>query len=107
MFRRSIGSFIIGMLLFFLTGCVVETVPVPVEAPPLTPPAQVEIIPTSPGPAYIWVPGHWAWRGPRRGYVWLPGHWTLPVQPGYVWELGHWEPGPSGYLWIEGRWRVR
>ncbi len=92
--------------LLVLAGCVVAD-PVVVRTPPPVPPPQVEGVPAAPGPAYVWVPGHWAWRGPYRGYVWIGGHYATPVQPGYVWVPGAWAPGPSGYVWVEGHWRLR
>ncbi len=105
MSNRWVSSLMTGTLLLFFTGCVVA--PAAVESPPPTPPAQAEVAPPTPGPAYVWVPGHWAWRGPYRGYVWIPGHWTIPGQAGYMWVPGHWERGPGGYLWVEGHWRAR
>ena len=39
-----------------------------------------EVAPPRPGPEYVWVPGHWAWRGRDLGYVWLPGRWVLPAR---------------------------
>jgi len=70
-------------------------------------PAQVEVAPPAPGPTSVWVPGHWAWRGPRYGYVWVPGRYAVPVQPGYVWVPAHWAPAPGGYVWVQGHWRLR
>ncbi len=88
-----------------VAGCYVAT-PV-VQAPPPAPAPQAEIVPPSPGPAYVWVGGHWAWRGPRRGYVWIPGYYAVPVQPGWVWVPGYWAPSGGGYVWVEGHWRIR
>jgi len=96
---------VVGLL---LAGCyVVPAQPPVVQAPPPAPAPPVEVVPATPGPAYVWAGGYWAWRGPRRGYVWVPGRWVVPVQPGYVWVPGYWAPGPSGYVWIEGHWRAR
>jgi hypothetical protein len=56
--------------------------PVPsAPAPPTTstiieqapPPAQVEVVPISPGPSYYWVPGYWSWNG---GWIWVGGRWA-------------------------------
>jgi len=73
--------------------------------------------PGAPGPAYHWVPGHWAWRGQ---WVWIRGHYvpgavpampraiveTVPVSPGpgWYWVRGHyvWERG--GWAWHRGVW---
>jgi hypothetical protein len=102
-----------------LSGCIVRdtgVVRVPAGPPPLavvvrtpppTPPPQVEVITSQPGPAHVWVPGHWAWRGPDHGYVWLPGHWAIPQTPHHVWLPGHWAPQAGGSVWVEGQWRPR
>jgi hypothetical protein len=29
----------------------------------------------APGPAYVWVGGHWNWRAPIHQHVWVPGVW--------------------------------
>ena len=96
------GMLTVGLL---LAGCVVAPGPVIVRTPPPAPPPQVEVVTVQPGPAYMWVAGHWAWR--RGGYVWVPGHWAVPAGPNYVWAPGHWAPHAHGHIWIEGRWRVR
>ncbi len=94
-----------GALALWLAGCVVEPRAV-IAQPPPPPPAPTETVPVAPGPAYVWVPGHWAWRGPHRGYVWVPGRYLVPAQPGYVWVPGRWAPGPAGWVWVEGHWQV-
>jgi hypothetical protein len=85
-------------------GCIVRA-PVVVKAPPPPPAVQAEVAPPQPGPAYVWLPGHWAWR--RGAYVWAPGHWAIPEAPGYVWIPGRWVPRGGGYAWVEGHWRAR
>ncbi len=102
----SIRQMLCGVLLFAAAGCAVYE-PAMVATPPPLPAPRVEVMPAQPGPAYVWVAGHWAWRGPRRGYVWVPGYWAVPHAPGYVWEPGYWAPRPGGYVWIEGHWRLR
>jgi hypothetical protein len=101
--RRSLLLFGIGIL---LGGCVVAVEPEVVAGPPPLPPPRVEAVPVQPGPTYVWVPGHWAWR-PRVGYVWAPGHWAVPMRPGYVWVPGTWVPRGHGHVWVEGHWRLR
>ena len=103
---RWITRAVLGAALWLLAGCYVAPPP-PVATPPLAPPPQTEVVPVAPAPCYVWVGGHWAWRGPRRGYVWVPGYYAVPAQPGYVWVPGHWAPGPGGYVWIEGHWQGR
>jgi len=86
-----------------LTGCIVAE-PVVVRTPPQPPPPQVEVVPVQPGPAHVWVQGHWVWR--HGGYVWQPGFWE-PVRANHVWVPGYWAPRGGGYIWIEGHWRTR
>jgi hypothetical protein len=46
-----------------------------VKPPP--PPAKVEVRPVPPHQHAVWVPGHWKWKGPKKGYTWMPGHWRV------------------------------
>jgi hypothetical protein len=91
-----------GMLALGLGGCVAYE-----ATPPAAPAPPAEVVPARPGPAHVWVEGHWAWRGPRRGYVWAPGYWAVPTTPGYVWVPGRWVPRRRGYVWVEGHWQRR
>ena len=90
-----------------------QTTPAPaspeaVQTPPPLPPAVVETVPPPPGPAYVWIAGHYAWRPHLRAYAWLPGHYTVPVAVNYVWAPGYWAVAPGGgYVWVEGHWRLR
>ena len=95
-------------------GCVVHRtvyVPAPAEAPPApvvtdqTPPApQLEVVPVTPGPEYVWMPGYWS-IGVGGGWVWMGGRYGLPPRPHAVWVRGHWGRHGRGYVWIGGRWR--
>ena len=84
--------------------------PVPTQPPPQTvvvastapPPTPVEVIPYSPGAAYVWVPGYYAWNG---GWVWIGGRYVVRPRPGAVWVGGHWGRRGRGYIWIGGGWR--
>jgi hypothetical protein len=51
------------------------------------PPPQVDVIPVSPGPDYLWAPGCWSWNGGTR--IWIGGHWA-GHGPGRAWVGGHW-----------------
>jgi hypothetical protein len=80
------------------------TPPAPVvveQPPPVTP--QVEVIPASPGPAYYWTPGYWAWR--RHVWVWVGGAWVIRPRPAAIWVGGHWDRRDRGWVWVEGGWR--
>src|SRR5207248_1121022 len=88
-----------GCVGLLLSGCVVaQPRPMVVATPPPPPPVQAEVVPVPPAPGYIWVAGHWAWRG--RNYVWVPGHYAVPAQPGYVWVAPHWAPRGGGWVWV-------
>ena len=102
---RPLRTFLLAVALALWVGCVVE--PPVVQQPPTPPAPQVEGVPAAPGAGYVWLPGHWAWRGPRRGYVWAAGRYDVPAQPGYAWIPGYWAQSTGGYVWIEGHWRAR
>jgi len=68
------------------------------------PPAEVrESAPRAPGPGYVWIRGHWAWRE-ERGWVWVHGRWDRAERPGAIWVEGHWDRRDRGYVWVEGYW---
>lgn len=69
-------------------------------APP--PPIQ-ETMTVSPGPNYVWIPGHHAWRGDN--YFWEPGHWEIRPGGRRDWVPGHWKETGRGWVWVEGHWR--
>jgi len=64
------------------------------------PPERVEVVPMNPGPGYIWIRGHWAWRHER--WDWINGHWDRVTSPGYTWIPGQWVARGNGWVWIEG-----
>ena len=83
--------------------------PVDVAVPPETPPPgelppapQTEVVTVAPGPAYVWVPGVWAWHG---RWVWSGGRWAIGPHPRAVWFPGRWERHGRRAVWISGYWR--
>ena len=92
------------LLLVSITGC--ATAPPVITAPPPAPAPVVEQVPPQPGPGYVWVEGHWAWRPRFARYAWVPGHWVVPESPGAVWVPGHWVARANGYVWVDGHWRA-
>src|SRR5579871_3225437 len=70
-----------------------------VASPP--PPLQYEAVPAMPGPAYVWVAGHWQWAG---RWVWIPGRWQYPPYRGARWVPGRWVRGAYGWVWVAGYW---
>lgn len=91
-----------------LGGCVIappgyyaRPAPGPVvEAEPPVP--QVEVVPVSPGPAYVWIGGYWGWNAGR--YMWIGGRWALPPA-GHAWAPGYWGRFGRGWAWHGGYWR--
>ena len=68
------------------------------------PPAAVyESAGMAPGPGYIWVPGHHAWRGDN--YVWIGGRYELPSRGYRRYDAGRWRHDRRGWYWVDGRWR--
>ena len=88
-----------------LAACGPGYAPAGVVVVPRRPPeVRVEIRDQSPGPRYVWVPGHHAWR--NNDYVWISGAWSLPPEDRFRrWEPGHWVSTRGGWYWVEGRWR--
>jgi hypothetical protein len=103
---RFVRASIVVSLLVAAAGCYSGSRPVSHVPPPPMPAAQAEVMPASPGPGYIWIPGHWTWRPSDRTYAWVPGHWTVPPSGG-VWVPGHWESRADGYVWVDSHWRTR
>jgi hypothetical protein len=66
-----IGSMI---LILELAAACSTTYHVPRPAPP---PPRKELRARRPHRKAVWVPGHWRWRGRRKGYVWIAGHWKI------------------------------
>jgi len=69
------------------------------EAPP---PPIVETVAVSPGPAFVWIDGVWAWHG---RWVWEGGHWAHPPRPGAVWVPHRYEYRNGVHVFVRGGWR--
>jgi YXWGXW repeat-containing protein len=67
-----------------------------IGAPP--PPRVVRVLPSRPGPEYVWVDGYWYPVGGR--YRWHDGYWTRPPYAGARW-VG---PRHDGSQFYEGFW---
>jgi hypothetical protein len=99
----AIGSGVLVGGAFAVPASAATEVAIGVVFAPYGPPAApVEVIGVAPGPGYVWVGGHYAWRG---RWVWVRGHWDrAPV--GYAgWVPGHWGRRAGGWVWVEGHWR--
>ncbi|MEO8425699.1 MAG: YXWGXW repeat-containing protein [Verrucomicrobiota bacterium] len=77
----------------FATTTISNTTPATATAviAPATPAPQVEVIPVTPGPNYVWTPGWWSWNG--RAWIWFGGYWGFPTRPGHVWINGNFYHG--------------
>jgi hypothetical protein len=69
--KKLAAFFMTGVMVYLLSGCIVR--PRPVVVRPAPPAGRVEVIPRSPSPRHVWVPGQHRWR--RNHYVWVPGHY--------------------------------
>ena len=73
-----------------------------VEVDQAPPPARVEIVPTRPSAATVWVDGEWIWR--RGRWAWLTGRWVAPPS-GAVFRPWVVVRGADGRLWsAPGTW---
>jgi hypothetical protein len=64
------------------------------------PPPRVEHVPTL-RRGYVWVPGHWDWRG--RRYVWVNGT-TVRERQGYRYAEPRWIEREGRWYKEPGRW---
>ena len=101
---KAIGIAALGSLLG--AGCVVRErvgyageVEVDTEPPPL----QVETIPPTPGPAFVWIGGVWVWGG--GGWHWQGGHYERPPHPGAVWVPHRYAYRNGHRVFVRGGWR--
>ncbi len=122
--RQSLLVLSGAALALVLTGCIVEergygrrhvvvretvVVPAPGPAPgtevvvtQAPPPVIVEQVVVRPGPAYLWVPGYYAWNG---RWVWERGHWVLPPRRGAVWVPHRYVYRGGVHVYVHGGWR--
>ncbi len=85
-----------------LEGCVVGP-PDAAYVQVAPPPPLVEVIPATPGPGYVWIAGHHAWRG--EAYAWVPGRWESRPREHERWVEGRWRHARAGWYWEEGHWK--
>ena len=76
--------------------------PPPIVVHRAPPRPVVEHMSVSPGPDYVWVAGHHAWRG--NDWVWVQGSWERPPQRGAVWVESRWDDRNQN--WVDGYWNV-
>lgn len=106
---------LLGLAAVCLSGCYVESGPMPpdappaqgevvVENPPPPPPAVVEAPPAAPPQAgMVWIAGYNRWDG--RAYQWQRGHYERPPRAQARYTAAHWEARGHGKVWVNARWR--
>ncbi len=87
-------------LLPLYAGCVAPApeADVTVSEPP---PAQVEVVPPTPDPTFVWVGGSWEWH---NHWVWQAGRWAPSPHPGAVWVHGAWAKHGNHRVWVRSHW---
>ncbi|MGE5567423.1 MAG: YXWGXW repeat-containing protein [Rhodospirillales bacterium] len=90
-----------GIFALALTAVPASATEIFVRFGPPRPPREVVVV--SPGPGYVWVPGHYRWAG--KHYKWTRGRWVKPPRHHAVWVPGYWAPRRGGFVWIAGYWR--
>ena len=93
----------LAIILAVALGCASSPPPGPVYVVDRPPPVRVEVVPTRPGPAYLWVPGYWR-RGPAD-YVWVSGRYVVPPAHRRAWVPGKWHHARRGWYFVDGHWR--
>ena len=95
---------ITGLLAGALLSSVAQAAPLGIVVPVGPPVTRVQRrIPRRPGPAFVWIGGHWAWRGGRT--VWIAGVWAPAPHPGWLWEAPRWAAENGQWRYYEGYWR--
>ncbi len=67
------------------------------------PPPRAERVPP-PRRGYVWVPGHWDWRG--QHHLWVKGSWMCD-RPGYIYHQPKWEQRDGRWHMERGNWSRR
>lgn len=67
------------------------------------PPLRAERVPPARS-GYVWVSGHWEWRGLR--HVWVKGAW-IHARPGFTYHQPKWEERDGRWHMNRGNWTRR
>ena len=104
--RKILGMLVLAGGLALAAGCAVYVPGPEVEGGVVVssepPPLQVEVVPVSPGPAYVWIGGFWEWHD---HWVWIPGHYAACPRPDAVWVGPVWHHEGHGWVHRPGHWR--
>ena len=85
-------------LLLLAAGAMLGQVSIGIRIGPPPPPLVVRVVPTRPGPEFVWVDGYWFPQG--NHYRWHAGYWTRPAYAGAIWVRPH----HDGELFYNGYW---
>ena len=77
---------------------------VPIRITVAPPAPQVEVVPVSPSPRHVWIPGHWQWRPGFRRHVWVPGHFAVRPAINRVWVPAQWVNEGGYWVFRAGHW---
>jgi hypothetical protein len=83
----------------------------PVQPPPPADPTivqQMQMMTPSPGPGYVFLPGHYSWPGNPNiwTYIWMPGRWSLPPFEGAHWVADSWFQQNGRWVSWGGYWSL-
>jgi hypothetical protein len=91
-------SKLLVVTLFSIAGCRGVVVEKPAQP-------QATIMPSPPGPSYIWVGDSWHWNNQSQLYVFQQGRWAEPKKSKAVWVDGYWKKTRSGWKYVRGYWK--
>jgi len=100
--KKLVTSMFLLLVLVLLLGFLAPpahaqiAIGIQIGAPP--PPRVIAVVPTRPGPDFIWVEGYWYPVG--HHYKWHPGYWTRPPYEGARWIAPH----HDGERYFAGYW---
>ena len=109
--RIFLGAMVLAAMLLATGPAIHAQVSVGIEigAPP--PPRVVAVVPSRPGPEFVWIEGYWYPVG--RKYRWHEGYWSRPPYEGARWiaprhdgeryYVGYWE-GDRGRVEHDHHW---
>ena len=83
------------------TGAAAAPISVDIRVAPPAP--RYEVVPAA-RDGYMWVPGHWDWRG--RRHHWVSGTWVRE-RPGYVYTQPTWVNNDGRWYLYRGEWARR
>lgn len=75
--------------------------PAPVVVRRAPPSHRGEPMGGSPGPGFVWIPGHYIWAS---RWIWIAGTWVQPPRPDVVWVNGTWNPPTN--QWMDAHWEA-